>query len=72
MKKLITILSLFLLLGCSANPNAKVEESNTPAKIYKIDTFQWIYLIEIDKCEYLVYNGAKQGGIIHKQNCKNH
>jgi len=31
-----------------------------------------ISIIEVDSCEYILYDGYKGGGITHKGNCKNH
>lgn len=34
--------------------------------------FKQVEIIEIDGCEYVVYNGRRESSIVHKQNCKNH
>jgi len=31
-----------------------------------------VQVIEVSGCEYVIYQGSSQGGIIHKQNCKYH
>lgn len=31
-----------------------------------------LHEVVIDSCEYIVFDGYRQGGICHKGNCKNH
>ena len=46
----------------------KMEEARYPVKKYLPGS---IYVFEVDSCEYIIYNGSREGGIIHKENCKN-
>ena len=72
MKK-YSIIALLLLSGCNIDTPAKqymrdVERFKVIKGVYSDD----FYVITVDSCEYVVFSGRKQGGIVHKQNCRNH
>jgi hypothetical protein len=65
-------LLLVLLFASCKTPRQEMVEQGIKFKViegYYNDSF---YVIEIEKCEYIVYNSTSKGGIIHKANCKNH
>jgi hypothetical protein len=69
MKKYILIILVFISCGGSNT----IEEDQSP-KAYKIlsgSIDDLIFVVEIDRCEYIVFDGSQKGGIVHKQNCKN-
>lgn len=57
------IILLLLISSCTYKNNLNSPE----IKDYSLDN---IVTIEQDSCEYVIYQGYKCGGIIHKQNCK--
>ena len=59
----LLVATSFLLIGCIDNKEISSERIN-------IDATNKIKIIEIDSCEYLLFEGFKKGGITHKQNCK--
>ena len=61
MKKILLILIIFLLGGCTNNPVQKANE-NTSNGVTEILT--------IDSCEYITWSQRQGASIIHKQNCK--
>lgn len=72
MKYLLVALIAVTLLSCGT-PNLDLPDSPT---VYSYKTvFQsrldWVDLIEIDGCEYLLYRGYNKGAFIHKATCKN-
>lgn len=84
--KYLLLVPFALLFSCKDSALSKVpvnvntgfeyEEPEQPKdaelrSIY-INSFSSIDFIEIDGCEYLIYNGYREGNIIHKANCKNH
>jgi predicted small secreted protein len=61
-----TLLVAFLMVGC-------VEQTDQKVKTTVVQQgFDQISIIEIDGCEYILYDGYKAGGLTHKGNCKNH
>lgn len=56
------VLMLMTLIGCDEHKDAKIRNQS-----------YYIYIEEIDGCEYIVGRASKGGlSIVHKQNCKNH
>lgn len=51
----------FLCIGC--------KESNGTSATTEAGSGD-LYVVSIDSCEYVVYDGYRNGGIVHKQNCK--
>jgi hypothetical protein len=71
MKKLILLLVL-ALTACDTpfqNAPAKQESEVVIGGEYRGN----IYVVEVDGCEYILWSSYQMGGgIVHKQNCKNH
>jgi hypothetical protein len=60
-----------IMLSCDVSPEvAKKRQESMSEKIYNDN----IYVVEIDSCEYVVFNRhigySGAGGICHKGNCK--
>lgn len=70
--KYILLIPIFLLFGCRDSTFSKVPIEIKEQNVTVIDTETEITTIEIDSCEYLVYDGHNSGCIIHKANCNNH
>ena len=60
-----TLLVVVLMVGCR-QPNNQVKETIVSNGTDKIS------IIEVDGCEYILFDGYKAGGLTHKGNCKNH
>lgn len=75
MKKGIILIAFLLIWisACNCSP-AKGQKGNSNVMyiIHDSDIGFGINVITIDGCEYIVYNGSQKGGVIHKENCKNH
>lgn len=71
MKKILLYLTLGLT-ACVETPNQQFERETK--ELNSVHGLEWdeFYVVAIDGCEYVVYHGVQKGGIIHKQNCKNH
>lgn len=67
---LYTFLVAVLLIGCKNENITTNFEEKTERNILKISRQNWLHIAEVDSCEYIVFDGYKKGGIIHKQNCK--
>lgn len=71
---LIVLIAFYCLLSCD-DVARKTEERNHRRLKYSViqgvdnDEF---YVIKIDKCDYIVFQGSQKGGIVHKANCPNH
>ena len=62
----VIVLVAFLMVGC-------VEQTEQKVKTTKMQSgFDELSVVEIDGCEYIMYDGYKAGGLTHKGNCKNH
>lgn len=69
MKNTILLFAILSLVGCSEERKS----TKINSKLMAINPLSYeIYLEVIDGCEYLVMDGSYAGGIIHKENCKNH
>lgn len=71
---LIMVLEVFLFAGCE---NGKSYVQNHRDKVTEFKAIEglpidYFYVITVDSCEYVVYSGSYNGGIVHKANCKNH
>ncbi len=66
--KLMLVAVLFV--GCKESNNADFVETKKSNKIVRLTMNNFIYITEVDSCEYIVFDGFEKGGIIHKQNCK--
>jgi hypothetical protein len=63
---LYTLLVVFLMVGCVEQTDQKVKTTKIQSGINQLS------IVEIDGCEYIVYDSYKAGGLTHKGNCKNH
>lgn len=61
---LYTLLVAVFIFGCKNTTDNKTEN------IVRAGGGNEVYITEVDSCEYLIFDGYKAGGIIHKQNCK--
>lgn len=59
------LLPLLLLAAC-VKPGT--EESASSKKLFGSDP----YVVTVDDCEYIIWDGYNKGGMVHKANCKNH
>lgn len=64
------ILIIMLLAVMSCSDGEKYDGTYIDLNKYK-NTGVGIYVVTIDSCEYVVYNGTYKGGIVHKENCGN-
>ena len=67
---LYTMLVAVLFVGCKESNNSDFVETKKSNKIVRLTMNNFIYITEVDSCEYIVFDGFEKGGIIHKQNCK--
>lgn len=63
---LYTLLVAFLMVGYVKQTDQKVKTTVVQ------QGFDELSIVEIDGCEYILYDGYKAGGLTHKGNCKNH
>lgn len=77
MKKIaFFILAIFTIVSvsCCAPPKTvdpeKTVSDKTSVREYKVGNFGMYEVVEIEGCEYVVYDGFEAGGITHKGNCK--
>lgn len=71
MKKILLLFVAALMMSCQINSEPKVSQPDSRESIaLKRD----IFIVEIDSCEYIIFNRPTGyggvGGIIHKENCK--
>lgn len=55
-----------LLTSCADTPNNNSDKSFKK----KFNAGDELFVMEIDSCEYVVYDGYRAGNVIHKENCK--
>lgn len=61
---LYTLLVVVLMVACE--PQADLKKQTITSG------YDEISIIEVDSCEYILYDGYNAGGLTHKGNCKNH
>jgi len=67
MKKLLFLLSVILLTSsCLGDAEIKDVQRRT---VY-VDKDYALYIVVVDSCEYILYDGTFGNGITHKENCK--
>ena len=59
----VLLLVTVIFCGCES------KNSEPLNKVQKVE-YGRIKVLEIDSCEYVVWNYSYAGGIVHKQNCK--
>lgn len=64
---LSTMLVAVIFCGCGSNNSEQPKEPLNKVQKVEYGTSQ---VLEIDSCEYVVWNYSYAGGIVHKQNCK--
>ena len=71
MKKILILLAAICCCGCNSPIEKNISISDEPAnmKYYKCDMAGNIYTIEIEGHLYVIYSGARKGGIIHAEHC---
>jgi len=67
MKKLIILAAVIFLNSCGPS-RAEKEKMGI---VYTYDNGAHYVIVE-DGCEYVIWYRGNAGGIVHKQNCKNH
>lgn len=67
----IFIVLILIISSCSAQSRDDIEKGDAYKIIYG-DRNDLIFIVEHDRCQYIIYDGSQKGGIIHKQNCPNH
>lgn len=65
MKRILLLIALALLLGCSGR---KTHKEDTGIRIER--TSGTVKIVEIDSCEYLYFTDFYAGALAHKGNCK--
>lgn len=70
MKKYLIAL---LIIGTSCAGREQKEVQLAPVAYFVISGLPTddIYVVEVDRCHYIVFDGAQKGGIVHKANCPN-
>ena len=65
------LLAVLLFVGCEQVDNQKkhanLHETTNTITLRGGDI---IHTLEIDSCEYILYDGFRAGNIIHKENCR--
>lgn len=64
---------LLLALGlcsCEASDNCQAIYKNKPWGSQQEFSAGFVYTITQDSCEYVIWDGGYNGGIVHKHNCK--
>lgn len=63
----LVIASALCLAGCEVN----VDSASTPPreKYFKKSASTFIYSIEIEGHEYIIFDGIRKGGIVHSESC---
>jgi PBP1b-binding outer membrane lipoprotein LpoB len=63
------LLVAVIFCGCGSSNSEQQKEQKPLNQIQSIETGD-VQVVQIDSCEYVVWNYAYAGGIVHKQNCK--
>lgn len=68
---LVIIASALCLTGCSVKDDVKDDSASTPSteRYFKKSATTFIYSIEIEGHEYIIFDGMRKGGIIHSESC---
>lgn len=66
----LVIASALCLAGCGVD----VESTSTPStpskeRYFKKSASTFIYSIEIEGHEYIIFDGMRKGGIVHSESC---
>lgn len=60
-------------MSCGSEPLTEDLKTKTfPIQYISSGRNDVFFVIEIDSCEYVVYDGNNSGAMVHKANCKNH
>lgn len=63
----LVIASALCLAGCGINDDSASDPSKE--KYFKKSVSTCIYSIEIEGHEYIIFDGAYKGGIVHSESC---
>ena len=63
----LVIASALCLAGCGINDDSASDPSKE--KYFKKSVSTCIYSIEIERHEYIIFDGAYKGGIVHSESC---
>ncbi len=63
------LLVAVIFCGCGSSNSEQQKEQKPLSQIQHIETGD-VQVVQIDSCEYVVWNYGYAGGIVHKQNCK--
>ena len=69
MKKIILLLGVLMLFGCHQHQNEPGIGKKERITVKR--GWSEIYTVNIKGHEYVVYEGWKQGGIVHSESCPN-
>lgn len=63
----LVIASALCLAGCGVD----VDSTSTPSRerYFKKSASTFIYSIEIEGHEYIIFDGMRKGGIVHSESC---
>ena len=66
------LLVAVIFCGCGSSNSEQQKEQKEQKPLNQIQRIQtgYVQVVQIDSCEYVVWNYGYSGGIVHKQNCK--
>ena len=65
----IAYLLLVVVIFCGCGSNDSKQQRKQLNKVQEVE-YGTSQVLEIDSCEYIVWNYGYAGGMVHKQNCK--
>lgn len=72
MKNISIILATLLAISCGEAPEKQTKPKTLAYRVVAGNIDDTFFVVEVDKCHYIVFDGSQKGGIIHKYNCPNH
>lgn len=67
---LAVIASALCLAGCDDDVNSTSTSVPPEERYFKKSATTFIYSIEIEGHEYIIFDGMRKGGIIHSESCQ--
>lgn len=65
----LVIASALCLAGCGVDVNSTSTSTPSTERYFKKSATTFIYSIEIEGHEYIIFDGMRKGGIIHSESC---
>lgn len=66
----LAVASAFCLAGCGVDVNStSIPSAESTERYFKKSATTFIYSIEIEGHEYIIFDGMRKGGIIHSESC---